>query len=288
MKEPNFFIIGAPKCGTSSLAQWLGQHQSVYISPKKEPHYFSTDLSNRNIQSWKRYQKLFSDAGKEHLAVGEASTWYLYSKEAVPSIEGSYTNAKYIVMTRDPVDMARSLHHHNLRVLHENCSSLEDAWALQGERASGKQIPSTCAEPAFLQYKTACSLGTLLNRLYAFVDSERVLHIALEDMKTDPEYEYQRVQAFLGISDEGRTEFPVVNEARGHRSRLVQKLLRTGSSARNTLGINRGLGLARFNENDQPKARLSKRFQEKLVEEFLEERYLLDQLYHSNRYGKFD
>ena len=45
--RPNFFIVGAPKCGTTSLDEYLRQHPNVFISRPKEPHYFSTDLNNR-------------------------------------------------------------------------------------------------------------------------------------------------------------------------------------------------------------------------------------------------
>ena len=44
--NPNFFIIGAPKCGTTSLAAWLAEHPAIYMSQIKEPHYFSSDLNH--------------------------------------------------------------------------------------------------------------------------------------------------------------------------------------------------------------------------------------------------
>lgn len=98
MKEPNFFIIGAPKCGTTSLAHWLAQHPEVFMSPVKEPHYFSTDFP---LTSWRDpddYHSLFEGADTHHKAVGEASVWYLRSREAVPQIEAHYPGARYIVM----------------------------------------------------------------------------------------------------------------------------------------------------------------------------------------------
>lgn len=278
MVWPNVFIVGAPKCGTTSLARWLTGHPSVYMSATKEPHYYSTDLANRTIRSPNRYRALFRGAGDEHLAVVEASTWYLFSEEAVPAIEGEVPAARYIVMTRDPVAMAHSLYHHNLRVLHEDRQTFEEAWALQAERAAGREIPKTCTEPAFLQYHAACSLGSLLDRLYARVDEDRVLHIALEDMQADPAAEYRRVQAFLGLPDEGRTIFPVANEARGHRSRVLQRAFRLGARLRKAFGIQQGFGLAKVNEREQPKAPLSESFRHELDAAFVEERTRLDAL----------
>lgn len=44
MKRPNFFIIGAPRCETTSLYMWLREHPNIHMSPVKEPHFYSTDL----------------------------------------------------------------------------------------------------------------------------------------------------------------------------------------------------------------------------------------------------
>lgn len=277
-KAPNFFILGAPKCGTTSLARWLEQHPQVFMSPIKEPHYFSADLANRTIQSAERYARLFDGVTEAHRAIGEASTWYLFSQEAVANIEQEHPGARYIVMTRDPVAMAHSLYHHNRRVLHEDQPSFEAAWRLQEERAAGKSLPPDCVEPAFLQYKAACSLGSLLERLYERVPAERVLHIPLERIQADPHTEYRWVQRFLGLPDDGRETFPPANEARGHRSRLLQRLIRFGGRARVALGIQRGFGLARLNDKAQPKEKTSDAFRAELEDAFSEERWKMEAL----------
>jgi hypothetical protein len=77
VKTPNFFILGAPKCGTTSLAAWLAAHPAVYMSPLKEPAYFAADLKV-DRPGPQEYRALFSAAGDIHLAVGEASTCYLH------------------------------------------------------------------------------------------------------------------------------------------------------------------------------------------------------------------
>ncbi|MCG5525277.1 sulfotransferase [Ectothiorhodospira haloalkaliphila] len=276
MRQPNFFILGAPKCGTTSLARWLADHPQVYMSPVKEPHYYSTDLANRTIRSQKRYEALFRAARYEHRAIGEASTWYLFSKDAIPAIENAHPEARYIVMTRDPVGMAHSLYHHNCRVLHEDQPTFEAAWCLQADRAVGQSLPRFCTEPSFLQYKAACSLGSLLDRLYAQVPDSRVLHVPLEWVRSDPAAQYRRILAFLGLDDDERKAFPVANEARGHRSPLAQRILRLGGRVRIALGFNRGLGLAKLNERARQKPILSREFQLELEQTFEEERSRLN------------
>ncbi|NJO14781.1 MAG: sulfotransferase [Thioploca sp.] len=60
MKKPNFFIVGAPKCGTTALSEYLSSHPNVFMSYPKEPHYFSTDMPNkRSSSSLEDYLQLF-------------------------------------------------------------------------------------------------------------------------------------------------------------------------------------------------------------------------------------
>lgn len=217
----------------------------MFLSPMKEPHFFSTDLANRNITTEAAYWRLFEGAGPEHLAVGEASTWYLFSHDAVPSILTIMPEARFIIMTRNPVDMARSLHHHNLRVLHEDEPDFARAWALQAERRAGRHIPPDCTEPAFLQYGAACLLGAQVTRLLRHVPAERLLHIPLEGLSAQPALHYRRVLAFLGAADDKRQDFPNENPARGHRSKLLQRLHRKGARLRLFLGLRRGSGIGR-------------------------------------------
>jgi hypothetical protein len=276
-KALRFFIIGAPKCGTSSLASWLAEHPSVFMSPLKEPHYYSVDLANRAVRSAAQYAALFKSAGCQHVALGEASTWYLYSQAAIPAIEREHPDARYIVMTRDPVAMAHSLHHHNLRVLHEDQPDFETAWNMQPERALGQLIPKTCVEPSFLQYHKACRLGSMVNRLLDIVPAERIFHVALESMQAYPGRVYRSTLEFLGVPDDNRSEFPLFNPARGHRSRLLQETIRAGARVKRRLGFVRAFGLAQLNEIRLPKARLTPEFVNRLEAAFADEIYQLNE-----------
>lgn len=226
-KMPNFFIIGAPKCGTTSLAAWLAQHPNVYISPIKEPWYFSRDIKKQSIRSWEEYLRLFEPARLEHTAVGEASTSYLFSKVAVPSIERVFPGARYIVMVRNPIDMAYSLHEEQLRVFYENVTDFVQAWYMAPHRRLGRQVPSSCPDPVLLDYPVWCRLGEQLERLYSIVPRDRVLVVVLDDVKANPRREYLRVLEFLGVPDDGRQAFPVHNPAREWRVRWFGKALRS-------------------------------------------------------------
>jgi hypothetical protein len=131
---PNFLIIGAMKSGTTSLHNYLNQHPDVFMSPRKEPHFFafenyplqkyreSMELSlrqSREILGQDRltyelpvtllddYVKLFKKAASE-TAIGESSTTYLYLSRSIERIKYYIPQAKLIGILRNPVDRAYS------------------------------------------------------------------------------------------------------------------------------------------------------------------------------------
>lgn len=136
---PNFFIVGAPKAGTTSLYHYLGQHPDIYMCPVKEPNYFADEIRLPNISpswqdwaqrehaslhlylrgpmqekrfggivsNWVDYLKLFQNV-KGEKAIGEASVCYLWSETAARNIASTAPNAKIMMILRNPVDRAFS------------------------------------------------------------------------------------------------------------------------------------------------------------------------------------
>lgn len=263
MKRPNFFIIGAPKCGTTSLANWLGQHPQVFISPHKEPHYFNTDDSFRFIHEEAHYLELFHKASQEHVAIGEASTWYLFSQTAVPQIE-RFTNqtARYVVCLRNPVEMVQAVHAQNIFSGNETVTDFSEAWALQEARRNGESLPPLSTTGSHLQYRDACALGAQIARLLKTVPRDRVHVVLLDDIKSDPHAVYDSVLDFLGVP---QAEIPIFLKARNvaHRPRslLVARMLSLGGRAKRKIGLRKGLGILnrirQMNKIEQPRAPLS-------------------------------
>lgn len=277
-RYPNFFIFGAPKCGTTTLAKWLADHPEIFMCVPKEPHFFNTDMCNRGISSDSQYKNLFANTKAQQVAVGEASTWYLYSSDAVRNIEQLSDSPKYIVMVRDPIAMVQSLYHHNLRHLHEDAPTFEQAWRLQQERSLGKNIPTACADANFLQYKKACLLGEQVSRLLNFVPTSRVLIIDLRDLNKNPQGQYRRVLDFLGVADDGRDDFSRENEAREARNIFLQRFLMFGGRVRRAFGIRKGFGLLKLNERKISKVALSESLLDELRSEFAEDRKKLKEI----------
>src|SRR5690349_18740206 len=191
MKKPNFFILGAPKCGTTSMAKWLSEHPEVFMSTSKEPHYYNTDHIHRLTQDYNHYLSFFAKATNTHKIVGEASVWYLYSKEAVPNILADLKNddLKFLVMVRNPVEMAYSLHQEHVWAINEPVKNFKEAWNLQSQRKEGKEIGLFTEDVSLLLYGETCKLGEQLNRLYNTVGKNAVHVVLLDDLKENPEQE---------------------------------------------------------------------------------------------------
>lgn len=224
---PNFFIIGAPKCGTTALAHYLSSHPQIYITPLKEPEFFATDFPGRLVKSLANYLSLFDDADPTiHRAIGEASTIYLCSTDAVSNILEFQPDAKIIVMLRNPVDLVVSLHRQLLKVGNENITDFLEAWDAEKERRTGKRIPPFCREPKFLYYSEYGKLGTQLKRVMDIVPKGQLKIIVFDDFVNNTRTIYQETLAFLGLADDGRNEFPRINEARVPRSQIIQIFLR--------------------------------------------------------------
>lgn len=126
-KTPNFFIVGAPKCGTTAMHIYLRQHPEIFMPEKKESHFFGSDLNSQYfIRDREKYLSLFSEA-KDVKRIGEASVWYLYSKQAAYEIKEFSPSASIIIMLRNPVDMLYAQHSQFLYNGNENIASFEDA-----------------------------------------------------------------------------------------------------------------------------------------------------------------
>ena len=143
MREPNFFIVGAPKAGTTSLYHYLDQHPDIYMSPMKEPCHFSYEVRPENfavsvraraiqlekdvreyldgpmdhkfsggmVAEWPDYLRLFAAATTQR-AVGEASVNYLMSRSAPGAIASRIPRARIIMVLRSPVERAFSHYLH--------------------------------------------------------------------------------------------------------------------------------------------------------------------------------
>lgn len=214
--RPNFFVIGAPKCGTTSLSEYLRAHPQVCFSEPKEPHYFAVDRPQlRQYLTEKEYLKrAFGHCQRSHVAIGEGSTHYLLSNVAIQKILTFQPSAKLIALVRNPIQLVQSLHHEYLFDFVEDEPDFEKAWRLQSLRRAGQRIPRRCHDPTLLQYREVGMLGSHIARVLSMLPSDQLLVLVFDDLAQKPGAVYRAALAFLGVDDDGRTEFPAANVRR--------------------------------------------------------------------------
>src|SRR5579859_908594 len=132
--RPNFFIVGAPKCGTTALNHYLSAHPEIFMA-KKEMHHFGADLKF-GPQFFRRdraeYLAEFA-GGQGRKRVGESSVWYLFSREAAAELKAFNPEARVIIMLREPVAMLHSLFHQFRADGNEPLLVFEEALAAEKE-----------------------------------------------------------------------------------------------------------------------------------------------------------
>ncbi|MCP4147307.1 MAG: sulfotransferase [bacterium] len=206
--KPNFFIVGMPRSGTTSLYAYLKQHPDIYVSLFKEPHFFGTDLTQPriNVTDEELYYGLFAGAGQRK-RVGEASVWYLTSATAAGEIKAFNPGAKIIVMLRNPVDMIQSLHSLYMRTGNENVADIEAALALQPGRMQGKKIPPGCYFPEGLFYT---EVAIYFDKSKRFVDRfglDNIQFVIFDEFASDTPSAYKAVLAFLEVEPSFQAHF---------------------------------------------------------------------------------
>jgi hypothetical protein len=140
MRKPNFLIVGAAKCGTTSLFEYLRRHPDVYMPACKELSYFA-GRDETDVGTFNDYIKFFSSAKNEAI-VGEASGAYLYSSSAPIKIASALgKSTKIIILLRNPIEMAHSLWAHNRKIGIEHLN-FEDALNAEETRMNDRDFSS--------------------------------------------------------------------------------------------------------------------------------------------------
>ena len=225
--KPNFFIVGAPKCGTTALYRYLRLHPNIYMPTKKEPHFFARDLgSYPAIKTLEDYTALFMGAEPRHHRVGEASVYYLRSAVAIPNILAFNPEARIIAMFRNPVEMVHSFHSQLLYWSEEIVTDFETAWRLQEPRRRGLDLPPKSRGAFLLQYAEMAQFGSQAERLFSVVPAGQAKLILYDDFAASPRQVYSEVVEFLGLPPDERTEFPRINDNKRAKVTWLRNFIR--------------------------------------------------------------
>lgn len=217
---PNFFIVGAAKAGTTSLYEYLREAPGVYMSPVKEPGYFSPavpDDYDGKVRDLDGYLRLFRDAGEE-TAIGEATPFYLWDPESPHLIQKAVPEAKIIIMLRDPVERAFS--DYLMMGAHYGFESLPFLEALQ---ANARQRQSKWGMRLYLE------LGEYSCQVQRYLDvfgESKVKVVLFEDFKADTRDTVNDVLRFLEVPGTIDTEIAQVhNPYSVPKTQLAQRII---------------------------------------------------------------
>ena len=210
---PDFLILGAQKCGTTSLAKALAMNPQIFVPAAKEAHYFG-EVADDEIDA-ATYSQFFSDWDGEAL-IGEATPEYLALPEATDQIHRLLPDVRCVIVLRNPVDRAYSHYWHRRR---EAGLTLGFAEALEEEEALRRR-----GTPVPLGYIERGLYARQITRLRdAGFTTEQMRIIFFDDLLADPSGEVGRVERFLGVEPAG-VALPHAN--RSTRSILPDELQR--------------------------------------------------------------
>jgi hypothetical protein len=231
-RKPDFFIVGAPKSGTTAMAEYLNQHPDIFIPKAKDSHFFGSDLYFVNnithppnlfrVQE-KTYLSWYS--GRREKRLGEASVLYLYSRKAATEIRDFNPDAKVIITLRNPVDMLYSLHGHFLADLNEDIEDFAEALSAEQNRKRGGKIPDTVYSIDGLFYRDVAKYAEQIERYFEVFGRDKVHIIIFEDLKDSTAEIYRETLRFLSVDDDYQPVFQVVNPAKQLRSRGLQRFI---------------------------------------------------------------
>lgn len=222
---PSFFVVGAPRCGTTATSKSLARNPHISFSKPKEPHYFLEPSPGRTVEQARREYigRYHSQLNENHQAIGDGSVSYLYSPDAIRRVLEFDPRAKFIVLVRNPVEMMRSYHSRMLFQLDEDQLDFARAWELQEERAAGRSLPKRCRDARLLQYAFLGRLGEHVERLFETAGRERCRVIVHDDFVRDPRAVYLETLKFLDVDDDGQVKFKRTRETSSFKSAWLQQ-----------------------------------------------------------------
>ncbi len=210
---PDFLLVGAAKCGTSSLHAYLAQHPALYLPTRvKEPNFFAymnkplsirgpkdesilrALLLKKTVTSISDYRKLFKAAEPWQL-LGEASPRYLYYPDAASAIKKVLGDPKIIMILRNPIDRAYSHFLMNRQIdLEPECDFVK-AVALEDQRVAKSWGWDW-------HYMRVGCYAKQVKRYQSLFGADCVKVFLYDDLKYDTQAMLKNISVFLGV-DEG-------------------------------------------------------------------------------------
>lgn len=236
----NFFIVGAAKSGTTSLANYLSQHPNIFIPLIKEPKYFSFDentfphhgpgdeiVDANVVKSKSDYESLYADYD-EKVCMGDASVDYLFFDGVAERIKEYNPAAKIIIVLRNPVERAYSAYMHLVRDGREKLS-FEDALEKEQERAAQNW-------EFFWQYREVGMYSSQVKRYYSVFPENQIMVTLFDDFVNDAQGFVNNVASFLEIDSDWEVDTSKrLNESGIPENRILHNIMNKKNYAKSLL-----------------------------------------------------
>lgn len=230
MVKPNFLIVGAAKCGTTSLYEYLREHPEVFMPRFKEPCFFITKPAyglESAPEKPEDYEALFSGVRNEK-AIGEASPPYLYDQQSAKKIADYLgKDVKIIIILRNSVDMVYSLWGYIVAHGHESLPFF-DAIRVADDRLENEDFRRSCIVNKTWIYNYAyvdrAKYSKQVKRFIQMFGREMVKVYIFEEFFNNLSESYSDVCKFLSISDDFYPDFKRHNPAFKYRSELIHRI----------------------------------------------------------------
>ncbi|MFI4969682.1 MAG: sulfotransferase family protein [Lysobacterales bacterium] len=231
---PNFFIVGAPKCGTTSMYEYLRQHPQIFFPSvdddywrSKEPNHLCPELGIQDKYSIKDrldYLELYK-GGAQAKWRGDASPYYLMSEAAPAAIKALSPAARILVMLRPPVEMMRSYHRDLLRIHLEDVADFWDALMVSADDDGPMAPQRRPGRPDYLDYVSVSRYAAQVRRYQQTFGAGSVKVVLLEDLVAAPATTFRDILTFLQVDESFQPEFRVHNEKPNEDAGRIERLV---------------------------------------------------------------
>lgn len=218
-RKIDFFIIGAPKCGTTSLFDYLRQHPEVFLPQAKENRFFVED---EYYEQGEQFLNSFYKGLRSERVVGGALTELMHCHYAAERLYKYNSQFKLIAMLRNPIDRAYSEYWFARRNGWERCKTFEEALEKEPARRNGNYV-----EKASLAYLAHGHYYEQLDRYLQIFGRSNLFVILTEDLNSRADEVVRSILMWLGVEPDCSTINLAKrsNEAGMPRSMWLQRTL---------------------------------------------------------------
>lgn len=218
--EPSFMVIGAQRCGTTTLFKALAAHPRVLRPPvDKGTDYYSIYYARG--RSWYRGRMPLARPGRPAYRTFEACTYYLFHPFAIERIANDLPQVKLVVLLRDPVIRAYSAYKHEYARGFETEPDFGRALELEDGRLEG-EVERMRADVSYESlahrhhaYRRRGQYVDQLARVFAHFPRQQVHVMDSEAFFADPSAQYRALVEFLGLERWEPPRFEALNARPG-------------------------------------------------------------------------